>query len=198
MPGVEGDQGGDRDRAPGRGLPRDQQPGQARGTDREQKPPGEQPQEGQDLTAVVGRVAGDPGCHRELWPAVRRLPAEVRRPEQERDADGRPRPWRAHHVQAPGEDKSDGQPRAEEEQGVLVLQADPGHHAHDQPEAPVAARQLLDDQPKDDRPGEQVGVGGGVEMPSAEVAGQGGRDCRQDLGPSRPAEVAPSRRRERR
>ncbi len=63
-----------------------------------------------------------------------------------------------------GEDEPDRQPRAQEQERVLVLEADPGHHAHRQPEATVAACEQLHHQPQDDRPGEQVGIGGGVEV----------------------------------
>ena len=66
----------------------------------------------------------------------------------------------------------------------------PVDDANAEPEAPVAAREELHQQPQHDRPGEQVGLGGGVEMSSPEVAGQRGHDRRQDLRPSRPAEVA--------
>ena len=59
-----------------------------------------------------------------------------------------------------------------------------------EPEAPVAAREQLDQQPQDDRPGEQVGLGGGVEMARAEIAGEGGGDRRDELGASGSAKVA--------
>ena len=66
----------------------------------------------------------------------------------------------------------------------------PADDADGQPEAPIAASEQLHQQPQDDRPGEQVGLGRGVEMPAGEIARERGRDRRQDLRPSRSAEVA--------
>ena len=186
----ERDEGGDPDRPPPCSRLREEHPDHARGADREEQRSGEEPEERHDLGAVVGRVAADGLRHRELRPAIRRLPGEVGCPEREGNRDGRPRPGRADDVPAPGEDKSHRQAGAQEQERVLVLEADPGRDAQREPETPVGAGEELHQQPHDDRPGQQVGIGGGIKVARAQVAGEGCRDRRQDLGPSRAAEVA--------
>ena len=190
----ESNEGGDPDCAPRLPCLRPQDPQQTRRAHRKEERAGEEPEQRHDLAAVVGGVLGDGAGHRELRPAVGRLPGEVRSPDQERDPDGRPRPARAHDVPASGEDQSHCQTRSQEQDRVLVLQADPGRHANGQPEAPVAAGEQLHEQPEDDRPDKQVGLGRGVEMAGAEIAGQGGRDRREDLRPPRAAEVTRDQR----
>ncbi len=58
-----------------------------------------------------------------------------------------------------------------------------------EPQAPVAAREELHQQPQDDRPGEQVRLRRGVEMAGAEITRERRRDRREELGPARAAQV---------
>ena len=98
----------------------------------------------------------------------------------------RPCPRRANHVPAPGEDDAQNQPDAQEQRRVLVLQADPGRNAHGQPEAPVCAREELQEEPQDDRPEEKVVGGRGVEMARGEIAREGDREGGKELRPPCP------------
>jgi hypothetical protein len=112
---------------------RPEDPDQTHGADREEQRSREEPEEGHDLGAVVSGVPGDLRGHRELGPAVRGLPREVGHREKDRDAERSPRPGRADDIPAPGDDESDGEPRAQEQEGVLVLEAHPRDDANDEP-----------------------------------------------------------------
>lgn len=145
----EHDDGGDPDRSPGRRGLREQHPDPAGEAHGEEEQPAGQPERRHDLGTVVGGVPADERGHRDLGPCMRRLPDEVGGPEQEGDPDRRPRPPRTRDVPAAGENESHRQPRTQEEERVLVLQADPGPHAQREPEAPISAREELHQQPQE-------------------------------------------------
>ena len=109
----------------------------------------------------------------------------------ERDPDRRPGPRRAHDVPASGEDAV---PPPAPRRGRGACPCSRGRSRSTtptrEPEAAVAAREEPDQQPQDDRPGEQVGLARRVEMARGEIARQRGRDRREDLGSARSAQVA--------
>ncbi len=71
-------------------------------------------------------------------------------------------------VPAPGEHHARDQPRAEEQHDVLVLEGHPGDDADGEPEPGIRAGEQADQEPQDERPGEQVVGGGEVEVADRE------------------------------